>query len=297
MAEESPRDTPQQRARKAFEALIAGDDDAIDLAQAALLIACEEYPDLNIARYMAKLNHLALVVLDVFGLSITELQAEIPTQLPPERILEAMNYVLFELEHFQGNSADYYNPRNSFLNDVLDQHTGIPITLSLLYMEVGKRLGLQIDGIGLPWHFIVRCRLPSDVIYIDPFTGGRILTEHDCHELVQRNAKSKVKFNPYWLEPVSKKQLLLRLLGNLKHIYIIQTDYVRALSICDRILLLALDSPTERRDRGAIHLQLKHYSRALRDLKAYIALAPHANDVNRIQRQIREIHQMLALLN
>jgi regulator of sirC expression with transglutaminase-like and TPR domain len=293
MAEESLRDTPQQRARKAFEALIAGDDDAIDLAQAALLIACEEYTDLNVAHYMDKLDSLAQEVRDIFGLSTTETS----TRLPPERILEAMNYILFELKHFQGNSADYYNPCNSFLNDVLDRHTGIPITLSLLYMEVGKRLGLQIDGVGLPWHFIVRCRLASDIVYIDPFAGGRFLTEHDCYELVQHHLKAKVKFNPQWLEPVSKKQLLLRLLGNLKHIYIFQVDYERALSVCDRILLLAPDSPTERRDRGAIHLQLKHYSRALRDLKAYIVLAPHANDISRIQQQIREIRQMIALLN
>jgi regulator of sirC expression with transglutaminase-like and TPR domain len=164
-------------------------------------------------------------------------------------------------------------------------------------MEVGRRLGVQIDGIGLPWHFIVRCCLPSSVIYIDPFGGGRLLTEQDCHKLVQHYLKDKVKFNPHWLRPVSKKHLLLRLLSNLKQIYIIQADYLRALSICDRILLITPHSPIERRDRGAIHLQLKNYARALRDLKAYVALAPKANDIKLIQRQIREIHQMIALLN
>lgn len=297
MAEESLRDTPQQRARKAFEAMIAGDDATIDLAQAALLIACEEYPDLNTTLYLDKIDHLAQQVLAVLGLPATQNRAEISTLFPSERILEAMNHVLFVEEHFHGNSADYYNPRNSFLNDILDLHTGIPITLSVLYMEVGKRVGLQIDGIGLPWHFIVRCCLPSGVIYIDPYRDGRLLTEHDCRELVQRNMKGNVKFQPVWLEPVSKKQLLLRLLGNLKQIYIIQTDYERALSICDRILLIAPHSPIERRDRGAIHLQLKNYSRALRDLRAYIALAPQANDLKLIQRQIREIRQMIALLN
>jgi len=295
MAEESFPDTPQQRARKAFEALIAGDDTTIDLAQAALLIASEEYPDLNIAHYMAKLDYLAQQVRGILGLSAT--QAEILAQFPPERVLEAMNQVFFEQEYFHGNTADYYNPCNSFLNDVLERHTGIPISLSLLYMEVGRRLGMQIEGIGLPWHFVVRCRLPAAVIYIDPFEGGRLLTEHECRERVQHNLKGKAKFNPQWLEPVSNKQLLVRLLSNLKHIYIFKGDYVRALSICDRILLLAPHSPLERRDRGAIHLQLKHYARALRDLKAYVALAPQANDISRIQRQISEIRQLIAMLN
>ena len=297
MAEESLRDTPQQRARKAFEALIAGDEATIDLAHAALLIASEEYPDLNIAQYMAKLDTLAQQVLGVLGLSATQAQAEIAAQIPPEQILEAMNLVLFEQEHFHGNTADYYNPRNSFLNDILDQHTGIPITLSLLYMEVGKRLGMQIDGIGLPWHFVVRYRLPSGIIYIDTFGRGRLLTEQDCRDLVQRNIKGKVKFNPDWLEPVSNKQLLQRLLGNLKHIYITQGDYVRALSISDRILILAPHSAIERRDRGALHLHFKNYARALRDLKAYVELAPQANDIKRIRQQIRDIRQMIALMN
>ena len=287
MPEESPRDTPQQSARQAFEAIIAGDD--IDLAQAALLIANEEYPDLNIAHYIATLDHLAQQVRGVLG--------NIPVQPPPERVLAAMNQVLFEQEHFHGNTTDYYNPCNSFLNDVLERHTGIPITLSLLYIEVGKRLGLQIDGVGLPWHFVVRCCLSEDIIYIDPFEGGRLLTEHDCRLRVQHNLRDKVKFNPHWLEPVSHKQLLVRLLSNLKHIYVFKQDYIRALSICDRILLLAPHSPIERRDRGAIHHQLKLYARALHDLKAYVALAPQANDISRIQRQIREIRQMLALLN
>ncbi len=295
MAEESFRDTPQQRARKAFEALIAGDDAAIDLAQAALLIASEEYPDLNIAHYMARLDYLAQQVRGVLGLPAT--QAEILAHIPPERVLETMNHVLFEQEHFHGNTVDYYNPCNSFLNDVLERHTGIPITLSLLYMEVGKRLGMQIAGIGLPWHFVVRWSLPTDIIYIDPFEGGRLLTERECRQRVQHNLKGKVEFNPHWLEPVSNKQLLVRLLGNLKHIYVFKGDYVRALSICDRILMLAPHSPIERRDRGAIHLQLKHYAHALRDLKAYVTLAPQANDISRIQRQIREIRQLIAMLN
>src|SRR5215471_20778580 len=155
MPEDFTGDTPQQEVRKAFEALIAGEDAAIDLARAALLIAKEEYLDLNIAYYMEKLDYLALQVRGVLDLS----DVGTSHQLQQEQVLEAMNHVLFDQEHFHGNTEDYYNPRNSFLNDVLERRTGIPISLSLLYMEVGRRIGAQIDGIGLPWQFVVRCNV------------------------------------------------------------------------------------------------------------------------------------------
>jgi regulator of sirC expression with transglutaminase-like and TPR domain len=293
MPEDFTGDIPQQGVRKAFEALIAGEDAAIDLAWAALLIAKEEYLDLNIAYYMEKLDYLAQQVRGALGLS----GADTSHQPPQEQVLEAINRVLFDQEHFHGNAEDYYNPRNSFLNDVLERRTGIPISLSLLYMEVGRRVGVQIDGIGLPWQFVVRCNLPGEVIYIDPFEGGRLLSEQECRERVTRVLKGKVSFDPLWLEPVSHKQLLVRLLSNLKHIYFRKGDYVRALSTCDRILLLMPDSPIERRDRGAIHLQLKQYARALRDLVVYVELAPRASDTSKVKRQIREIRQLIAQMN
>jgi len=293
MAEDFPGDIPQQGVRKAFEAMIAGEDAAIDLAQAALLIAKEEYPDLNIAYYMEKLDYLAQQVRGVLGLS----RADTTHQFPQEQVLEAMNRVLFDQEDFHGNSKDYYDPRNSFLNDVLERRTGIPISLSLLYMEVGRRVSVQIDGIGLPWQFVVRCNVSGGMIYIDPYEGGRLLSEQECRERVTRVLKGKIGFDPLWLEPVSHKQLLVRLLSNLKHIYFRKGEYVRALSTCDRILLLMPDSPVEWRDRGAIHLQLKQYARALRDLMAYVELAPHARDTGSVERQIREIRQLIAQMN
>ena len=293
MAEDFPGDIPQQGVRKAFEAMIAGEDAAIDLAQAALLIAKEEYPDLNIAYYMEKLDYLAQQVWGGLGLS----RADTTHQFPQEQVLEAMNRVLFDQEDFHGNSKDYYDPRNSFLNDVLERRTGIPISLSLLYMEVGRRVSVQIDGIGLPWQFVVRCNVSGGMIYIDPYEGGRLLSEQECRERVTRVLKGKIGFDPLWLEPVSHKQLLVRLLSNLKHIYFRKGEYVRALSTCDRILLLMPDSPVEWRDRGAIHLQLKQYARALRDLMAYVELAPHARDTGSVERQIREIRQLIAQMN
>ena len=288
---------PQQRARTAFVALIAGNDADIDLARAALLIANEEYPELDVAYYMGQLDSLADRVRALPDLFSTGNPSQASSKPELIDVLLAINSVLFSQEHFRGADKDYYNPRNSFLNDVLERHTGIPITLSLIYIEVGKRLGVQIDGIGLPLHFVVRCQLPDGVIYIDPYDGGRLLSEQECRALVYRLLRGKATFNPRWLEPVSNKQLLVRMLTNLKHIYVSQKDFVRALSICDRLLLLVPDAPVERRDRGIVHLQLKHHAQALRDLRAYVEFEPEADDAAEVRRQISAIRQIIAMMN
>ena len=290
-------ETPQQRARQAFIALIAGTDAAIDLAQAALLIACEEYPDLDSGYYIAQLDRLAEQVGKMLGFTRLDSLTQWPHALDTLTVIEAINSVLFEQEHFQGNSVDYYNPENSFLNDVLDKRKGIPITLSLVYMEVGKRIGLHIAGIGLPFHFVVRCQTTRDYVFIDPFEKGQLLSEEDCRQRVYRMFKDKEHFHERWLEPVTHRQLLVRMLANLKHIYLLKGDYERALSMCDRILLLAPKSVSEKRDRGIVHLHLKHYGRALTDLTTYIERAPHAEDFDDIRKQIKSIRQIMAMMN
>lgn len=297
MPEESLNDTPQQRARKAFIDLVAGEDATIDLARAALLIALEEYPELDTERYMKQLNLLAGKVRTLLGLVETGKLTQLPKEIDLLKAISTMNQVLFEQEHFQGNQEDYYNPSNSFLNDVLEKRKGIPITLSLIYMEVGKRIGLQFEGIGLPFHFVVRCRLSDGYIYIDPFEKGRLLSEEDCRERIHRLFKHKADFDPHWLEPVSHRQLLVRMLANLKNIYIHQEDYDRALSICDRILILVPNAPFERRDRGIVHFHLKHYARALQDLTAYVEQAPNLEDSKHVRQQIKAIRQMIAMMN
>src|SRR6266849_1845917 len=298
MPEESLNDTPQQRARKAFIDLVTREEDAaIDLAQAALLIALEEYPDLDIASCITQLDLLAQRVRSELGLPGPDQLPQLPTKLDLLTVIGAMNLVLFEQDHFKGNQADYYSPSNSFLNKVLEKRKGIPITLSLVYMEVGKRVGLQIEGIGLPFHFVVGCRLPQGRIYIDPFESGHIYSEEECRERVRHMLDGKGKIYAQWFEPVSHKNLLVRMLNNLKHIYLHTEDYERALAISDRILLLIPRSPVERRDRGLIHLSLKHYGRALRDLSAYVELVPSAEDNEEIQRQIKALRQLISIMN
>ncbi len=285
----------RQRVRRAFTNLIGQEDASIDLARAALLIAAEEYPELDIAFYLDQLEILAQRVRLSLerdgrsgGGSLASQQME---------ILQALNSVLFEQEHFRGNRAHYNDPQNSFLNRVLERRLGIPLTLSLLYMEIGKRLGLQIEGIGMPFHFIVRCTVARTTIYIDPYEKGKFLTEEDCRLRLARVFKNTEHLDPHWLEPLSHKQLLIRMLTNLKHIYIQQGDFQRALTACDRILLLDPMLPIERRDRGVIHFQLKYYARALRDLTAYLELSPQADDVHEVKQQIKVIRQMIAMMN
>lgn len=291
-------ETQQQRSLRAFEALVAGEDATIDLTLAALLIACSAYPDLDIAHYMAQLDSLAQRVREILGLTESHPLAQQPAETDLLNVITAMNQVLFDQEGFHGNVADYYNPSNSFLNDVLERHTGIPIALSLLYMEVGKRVGVQIDGIGLPLHFVVACRLPQGKIYIDPFEGGQVFSEEACHERMRRMLGGRGKIQPQWFEPVSHRQLLVRMLNNLKHIYLRRTeDYEQALAMSDHLVLLTPHAPLERRARGVIHLHLKHYNRALQDLTTYLELAPDAEDSDEVQRQVKTIRQIMAMMN
>ncbi|TMD86556.1 MAG: tetratricopeptide repeat protein [Chloroflexi bacterium] len=297
MTEAFPNDTPQQRAFRAFETLVAGEDMAIDLSLAALLIANLEYPELDIAHYMAQLDSLAERVRALLGLTGAGTLEKLPVNMDVSAVIAAMNTVLFGQEHFHGNTQDYYNSSNSFLNEVLERHTGIPIALSLLYMEVGRRVGVWFDGIGLPFHFVVGCRFQQKRIYIDPFESGRVLSEQECRRRVRQVIGKKDKIPTQWFEPVSRKYLLIRMLNNLKHIYLHSEDYARALRICDCILVLAPRSPQERRDRGVIYLQLKRYGRALSDLAAYLQLAPLAEDHDEIQRQVKMIRQILAMMN
>jgi regulator of sirC expression with transglutaminase-like and TPR domain len=297
MTDPYAKDTAQQRTYRAFAALLAGDDEAIDLVQAALLIASTQYPDLDMAYYTALLDSLARRVRTVLALPTPDLQPTLPAGIETLQVIEAMNKILFEEEHFHGNRDDYHNPNNSFLNKVLEDHTGIPVTLSLIYAEVGKRVGIQIDGIGMPYHFLVRCQSPQGFIYIDPYEGGLQMSERSCRERIRQIAQHRIKFHSQWFEPFTHRHWLMRLLNNLKRIYINQDDYDRALTICDLIILLNPQTAEEWRDRGLIQLQLKCYSYAIKDLKTYTELAPEASDRYEILNYIKTARQMLAMLN
>jgi regulator of sirC expression with transglutaminase-like and TPR domain len=227
--------------RRLFTEVVTGPENRLDLGRAALLIASEEYPGLDILRYVAKLEAIAAAVRP--GVSTTD---------DPILKIEHLNWYVFEERRFRGNSQAYYDPRNSFLNDVLDRRLGIPITVSIVYMEVGRRVGMPLQGVGMPGHFIVKYTEPGGGIYIDPFNKGRVLSREACEELVQQVYGEPVPFQETFLAPVTKKQILARLLMNLKPIYIHSKDYLKALSVVERLLIIQPNDEQEEKDRAAL---------------------------------------------
>lgn len=269
-------------ARQRFRSLIARPQGEIRLAEGALLIAQEEYPHLDVNAYLQRLDSMANTVKRQLGL-----------ELDPRRIVAAINTYLYDEQHFRGNQDDYYNPCNSFLNEVLDQKSGIPITLSVIYIEIGRQVGLPIVGVGLPGHFIVQYDAQVDTFWIDPFHGGALLTREDCATRLEQIYNRKVDWHDTFLNPVSDHDILRRMLNNLKGIYIQQHDYARALSVVERLLLMTPEQATEVRDRGLLHARLGHLEAAIDDLEHYLQLAAATPDAPMVTQYIATLRKQL----
>jgi regulator of sirC expression with transglutaminase-like and TPR domain len=272
-------------ARRRFARLLAQPDASIELAHAALLVASEERPGLDVEHYRARLYEL--------GLSARERIAQDEDVNP----VVALNNFIFAELGFAGNQTDYYDPRNSLLSDVLERRTGIPITLSIVYMEIGRRAGVHVEGIGLPGHFIVRAQgTRGESMLVDPF-NGKIVDAEDCQERLDTIYGGQAPLTDAHLRPVSTRDILARLLRNLKGIYAQAGLYRRALSIIERILLVAPDALEERRDRGALLAQLGRYSEAIADVKVYLKNAATSPDAARVREQLKQMQAQLARLN
>ncbi|MGE5849299.1 MAG: SirB1 family protein [Candidatus Methylomirabilota bacterium] len=280
-----PADSPPP-CRQRFTGLVSRPEIAIDLAEVALVIAQEEYPKLEVAHYLSCLDEMGTDVLARVG----------PTE-DPHRLIAALGDYLFREQGFHGNTDDYYDPRNSFLNDVLDRRTGIPITLSTVYMEVGRRLGIRLHGVGMPGHFLVKYVGGDEEIVIDPFNGGAILSHVDCQRLLDKTYQGKVAFEPRFLATVGTRQILNRMLSNLKAIYFKKQEFAKALGVVERLLILGPRTATEIRDRGLLLSQLKRYPEATADLERYLKLAPGAEDSEVICDHLRSIRQRVASMN
>ncbi len=274
-------------ARQRFAALIGQPEGAIRLDLAALLIAQEEYPHLDCARY---LNRLDVMALDVRGALAGRADAL--------AIVAALNRYLFDQEGFYG-AADYDDPRDSYLNDVLERRSGIPISLSIVYMEVARRLGLTLYGVGAPGHFLVRYDGPTpdnEPLLLDPFNGGAALSLDDCRRrfaVLPHPGRLALDY----LAPVGVPYILARMLTNLTALYLRQGDHARALAATDRLLLLRPTDPAQPRNRAAIHLARGDLAAALQDLRGYLTLAPHAPDAPAVRAQVQALWRRLALLN
>ncbi len=273
-------------AHKNFSQAVECVDKKIDLGRAALAIAQEEYPEMDIEAYVGRLDRLAAMAEDRSG-----------GETSPFRLLASINYVLFRQEGFKGNEEDYYDPRNSFLNEVLERKTGIPITLSVLYIEVARRLGLNVYGVGFPGHFLVKYVGTEEEIIIDPFHGGEARTIDELKDLLERTYGGKIGFQAAFLASVSKKQILRRMLNNLKAIYLRQGDILKSLSVVERLIILGPGSPRDLRDRGLLYLKLECFSQALQDLESYLRLVSQADDACEIWEQVLLLRRRVRQIN
>jgi len=274
-------------ARRRFAELVARPDGAIDLAHAALLVAAEERPGTDVDGYRAQLLELGLAARGRVAAS-------------PHDPVGALNRFVFEESHFHGNQEDYYDPRNSLLSCVIDERRGIPITLSVVYMELGRRAGLEVEGVGLPGHFVVRVRANvggADVArLVDPF-NRRVIDREDCQQLLDSLYGGQIALAEEHLRASAPREILARILRNLKGVYAQGRRFRCALSVVERILLVEPDAHAERRDRGALLGQLGRYNEAAAEMLAYLQAEQDAPDAALVQEQLKKLRLQAAALN
>jgi regulator of sirC expression with transglutaminase-like and TPR domain len=259
------------------------------------MIAQDAYPGLDVDRYLGEIERMAI-----------RLRGRTPQDASAEERVVALNQFLYEDLGYWGNTEDYYDPRNSYLNEVIERKTGIPITMSILYMEVGRRVGLPLEGVSFPGHFLVRLRLRGGTLVLDPFSGGAPQSEDELRSRVKRVIPDGVADNlpaselplDQFLEPASKRQILSRVLRNLKGIYHREApNPERLLDVLNRMLLVTPDASAELRDRGFLYQRLECYRAALKDLTDYAEREPDAPDLDEVRSKLMELSAFCARLN
>jgi regulator of sirC expression with transglutaminase-like and TPR domain len=277
-----------------FAELMAREEAQIDLARACLLISQDAYPGLDVEGYLGEIERFA-----------ARLRGRLQGGRGAEERVVELNQFLFDELGFHGNAHDYYDPRNSYLNEVLDRRTGIPLTLSVLYLEVGRRIGLALEGVSFPGHFLVRLALRGSMLVLDPFSGGEPQSEADLRARLRRvipegtSGPVPVQELPLdqFLEPAGKRQILARLLRNLKSIYREADKPERLLAVLNRMLMVAPEAHGELRERGLVYQRLECYRAALKDLSEYSSLEPDASDIEDVRTKVLELSALCARLN
>lgn len=259
-----------------FDDIVTAHDPDINLVEAALVIALEEYPDLDIESYLQRLNAMASEVISRIGDDTTV-----------ERTLDELNHVLFVDEGFTGNEENYIDPRNSFINEVMNRKLGIPITLSVIYITVGRSVGLPLTGVSFPGHFLVKLSLDDGDVVIDPYAGGITLTREELLQRLTSIYDTRPDDNELMqaLEATDNKAILVRLLRNLKLVYLKTGDRERALAAVDRIVRIMPGDVREIRDRGRIYQDLDCFQAALADFREYLDRQPQAWDAEDIRER------------
>ena len=258
---------------RAFGELTRMPEAAFDLGLGALLIAGIEHPDLDVTRELKRLDELA------------------------ERVgsgdVHRLRRFLFEDEGFTGNADDYYDPRNSCLNDVLDRRLGIPITLAVLAIEVGRRVGLVVHGVGLPGHFMAS----ADGILFDPFNAGAAVSRAEAGAVIARVLGQPVPLEDGHFAPVPKSQILVRMLANLRGVYVEREEWAKARAVMQRLMVVDPESPGHVRDHGTMLMKEGNFARGAAEWERYLGLHPSARDADRVKAQLTEIRRAIASMN
>jgi regulator of sirC expression with transglutaminase-like and TPR domain len=269
-------------ARSRFRALAGRADERLDLTEAALVIALEEYPGLEIHHYLERIGVWAEAISD-----------RLEGSRDIERVVGEINRFLFEQEGFQGAEDGYLDPRTTLMNEVLDRHAGLPIALSILYIEVSRRLGIDSAGVALPGRFLVKVSGTWGDILIDPFDEGRVLSTLECQAIMNEVFGGAVKLREHHLRSNTNREILSRVLAHLKAVYLARHDLERAVASVDRLLILDERDPYETRDRGLLSMQLHQYGEAIDYLHRYLEMAPHADDLAKVREQVAYLRSWL----
>jgi regulator of sirC expression with transglutaminase-like and TPR domain len=277
-----------------FAELVSREDERIELAKACLQIAEDAYPGLDVDGYVGELERFA-----------KRLRARVAHDASVEDRIIALNEFLFDDLGFGGNTDNYNDPRNSYLNEVIDRRTGIPITLSVLYMEIGRRIGLPFEGVSFPGHFLVRLPLRGGTLVLDPFSGGVPQPEAELRERLKRVIPKEALGGvpvaelplDQFLEPASNRQILARLLRNLKGVYREKDQPERLLAVLNRMIVVAPESAAELRDRGFVYQRLECWRPALQDLGEYLQREPDAPDQDDVRAKMVDLTLRCSRLN
>ena len=258
----------------------------LDLARGALYIAGEDLAYVDVEASIHVLDRLAF-----------ELSKRLKPTMDFATKLACLSAYLGSEKGFSGDNADYYDPGNAYLNLVLKRKKGIPITLSLVYVEVGARLGIQFEAIGLPGHLVIRSGPPGFESYVDPFHQGKILSKHECIKLIDGLYGGRVELRDESFHPYRRKQLLVRLLANLKSMYVRKGDYLKAIAAADRIDLIEPGLRDNLKERAWMFHQVGQYRNAIKDLEALLKLCERYNETESVRKEIRALWKTIATLN
>lgn len=272
--------------RADFVRLVGRPDADFDLVHAALLVAAESRPDLDVQGELRRIDDWA-----------AELKSHVEPSFNNLQKLARLRNFAFEQLGFRGDAANYYDPSNSLLNEVMSRRRGIPLTLGILFLELGWRIGMPVEGVGFPGHFLVRLSGEEEDVILDPFRRGMIVREDDRRRMIAEITGGRLEYDDAMTASVTKREMIVRLLRNLKAAFLREENDAQALLAVERLLVLHPDDPEEIRDRGLLQYRLRHFGAALEDLASYLRTRPDAADRAQIEGHVGNLRRIVAELN